>query len=127
MKPNGEGAITVVSEKQKDGPRFPSIDLAAHMMAGSLVLRSVAQTSTGLDRADDLLELLCQVSATEAIPTAQLRSMAEKELDIPSRTYYRFVNGLVEKGFAENLGTVKRAVYRVTSQGSALVRARSAT
>ena len=113
-------------EKQKDAAPFPTINLELHPVGGSCAIRGVALTSTGLDRADDLLDLVCQVSAIEAIPSGQLKAMTEKDLGISRRSYFRLIKGLVERGFVQNIGTDKRALYKPTPIGITVSSARSA-
>jgi len=124
----GDGrSMSLSCFKQKDAAPFPPVELELHEVEVSCVLRGVAVTTTGWERSDDLLDLICQVAATEAIATGRLRTMAEESLKIPERSYYRLIGGLVEKGFAQNVGSEKRALYRPTPMGLGASRARTAT
>lgn len=121
VKLSGNGQITLECTKQKDGPRFANIGLEPREMGDSLVLSGAWHETTG--KGDALLELLCQVSAIQAVAGSQFQALAEAELKMPRRSYYRAVNALVNRGFAQNIGTDKRAMLKATKVGHETVRA----
>jgi hypothetical protein len=120
-------AVTVRCTKQKDAAPFHDIELEMFPVGASLCHRGGGTTTTGLDRADDLLDLLCQMCATGAASTALLKKTAESELQIPPRSFYRLMEGLVRKGFASNIGSDKRALFMPTAMGTAVSCATRAT
>lgn len=118
--------ITVKCEKQKDAAPFDDIVLQSVEMSDSLCLRGVAQGGGATGREEALLELLCQRSAMEAVLQSELQKMAAEALDIPKRSFYRLANGLVERGWAKNVGTEKQARLKATFAGKLVVCASSA-
>lgn len=119
--------VTLMCHKQKNAAPFVSIELEAFEVAGSCAMRGVAQGGSVPPRGDTLIDLLCQMSATGAVPTATLREAAGEDLEIPKRSYYRIMASLVSKGFVENIGSDKRPLLMPTALGLALSRARCAT
>lgn len=124
---SSNGHVTIKCEKQKDAPKFTPIELEPRQMSDSLILWPVAVNGTGLDSADALLELCCHVAATQGQPSGALLRMAGETLNMPERTFYRNVKGLVARGFVQNIGTDKRPSYKITAAGTAAVNGATAT
>ncbi|MEU3093398.1 AAA family ATPase [Streptomyces sp. NPDC006967] len=102
--------VDVISDKQKDVEDFQPIRLCMTPMGSSIVLRAGTgePAATETTRSEEgVLATLRDHFGTTSATGPQLMEVAE----LPKSTFYRALNGLVERGAVRNLGSATRPRY----------------
>lgn len=102
------GVVSLEREKRKDGPEADHLELRFEPIegTGSGVL-GVHRPPGPTGQADRLLTIFLENFAATGATKSELRAVAE----LPSASFHRAINVLVEGGYLANTGTAQRAFY----------------
>jgi hypothetical protein len=110
---NDGGVIVLDREKRKDGPKQDRHDLRLDPIEGTeSVAISVHRGGGQTDRGAKLLSTFVHHFAQTGASKAELRAVAE----MPTATFHRALNDLLQCGELINDGTNKRPFYRAASE-----------
>ncbi|MEU6316102.1 AAA family ATPase [Streptomyces sp. NPDC047009] len=116
-KSEGEGIVTLKSEKQKDSEDFPSIKFTALPVLTSVVLTTKDQATTEAAKANEneMKVLRAMREAFEDIGAS--RTQIEKESEVPPGSMGRTLQSLKTRGWLRTTGPDSRPRYYLTEKG----------